>query len=230
MAVMIRRTRAAGVTVVIIEHTRGDVARQRASSMSRSSRVVSPAGRTPACSTRLTRPSAACERSRAAPGASPWAKAPTMTFSSTVRCGKTRTTWKVRPMPRRQTRWGRRPVIGAPSQRTRPRSGSRKPLSTLKSVVLPAPFGPMIPTPPWATACPASRAWSTAPPSWLVAQVVHDYSKDERIRQRGQAEVDAGQPEGRRADERAASTATPTPAHMPSHGVSWSLAASSTVT
>ena len=29
---------------------------------------------------------------------------------------------------------------------------------------------------------------------------------------------------------RAASTATPTPAHMPSHGVSWSLAASSTVT
>ena len=32
-----------------------------------------------------------------------------------------------------------------PSHRTSPRSGSRKPLRTLKSVVLPAPFGPMMP-------------------------------------------------------------------------------------
>ena len=68
-----------------------------------------------------------------------------MTFSSTVRCGNVRTTWNVRPMPRRQSALGRRPVTTSPRNLTSPLSGTRKPFSTLKSVVLPAPFGPMTP-------------------------------------------------------------------------------------
>jgi hypothetical protein len=65
-----------------------------------------------------------------------------MTFSSTV-VRKTHHR-KVRPI-RRQTRCGRSPVIASPSQRISPRSGSRKPFSALKRVVLPAPLGPMMP-------------------------------------------------------------------------------------
>src|SRR3972149_5139295 len=49
-----------------------------------------------------------------------------------------------RPRPRRQTRWGGRPVISRPARNTAPASGRRWPVTRLKSVVLPAPFGPMI--------------------------------------------------------------------------------------
>ena len=56
-----------------------------------------------------------------------------------------RTTWKVRPTPAAQIRCGGWPVISRPSKTMLPAAGRRKPLSALKSVVLPAPFGPMIP-------------------------------------------------------------------------------------
>ena len=46
-------------------------------------------------------------------------------------------------MPRRATAWGGRPVTGLPSKRTCPPLGGTWPVMTLKSVVLPAPFGPM---------------------------------------------------------------------------------------
>src|SRR6266853_1452897 len=48
-----------------------------------------------------------------------------------------------------------------PSHRTSPRSGSRKPLRTLKSVVLPAPFGPMMPriSPARTSKLTSNRAW-----------------------------------------------------------------------
>src|SRR6266545_1943260 len=45
-----------------------------------------------------TSASAASELTRASSGDAPRAKAPTMTFSSTVMWGKRRITWKVRPM------------------------------------------------------------------------------------------------------------------------------------
>src|SRR5437773_2544725 len=57
---------------------------------------------------------AARARTRARGGDVPCAKALTMTLSSTVSCGKVRTTWKVRPIPRRQIALGRRPWIGVP--------------------------------------------------------------------------------------------------------------------
>ena len=59
--------------------------------------------------------------------------------------GNERTTWKVRPMPRAQTSCGFSPPISLPAKRIAPWSAARKPLITLNSVVLPAPFGPMMP-------------------------------------------------------------------------------------
>ena len=59
--------------------------------------------------------------------------------------GKARTTWKVRPMPRRHTWFGSKPVKGDPAKLIVPRSAVRNPLITLNKVVLPAPFGPMMP-------------------------------------------------------------------------------------
>src|SRR5919106_5478896 len=47
-------------------------------------------------------------------------------------------------MPSRQTSWGARPVTSRPSSTTAPASGLRWPVIRLKSVVLPAPLGPMI--------------------------------------------------------------------------------------
>ena len=51
--------------------------------------------------------------------------------------------WNVRTIPIRASRSGRRPVTSAPSRRTDPPSGRRKPVIRLKAVVLPAPLGPI---------------------------------------------------------------------------------------
>ena len=59
--------------------------------------------------------------------------------------GKVRTTWKVRPMPARQMRFGFSPVMSRPANRTLPPLGAASPFSRLNSVVLPAPLGPMMP-------------------------------------------------------------------------------------
>ena len=59
--------------------------------------------------------------------------------------GNARTTWKVRPTPRAQTSWGLTPPISLPSNLMLPASAARKPLMTLNNVVLPAPFGPIMP-------------------------------------------------------------------------------------
>ncbi len=56
-----------------------------------------------------------------------------------------RITWKVRPMPASQITCGRWPDMLRPSISTSPSLGFRKPLRRLNSVVLPAPFGPMMP-------------------------------------------------------------------------------------
>ncbi len=65
-------------------------------------------------------------------------------FSYTVRRGKMFVRWNERPMPRRQRSWGAMPVTSRSFQMTRPVSGTMWPVIRLKSVVLPAPFGPMI--------------------------------------------------------------------------------------
>src|SRR5688572_6814019 len=53
--------------------------------------------------------------------------------------------WKEREIPSRAIWCGGMPVMSRPSNRMRPRSGAWRPVSRLKQVVLPAPFGPMIP-------------------------------------------------------------------------------------
>ena len=68
-----------------------------------------------------------------------------MTLSSNGRRGKLRTTWNVRPTPMRHTWCTLRPSIDWPSSVALPSSAASTPFSTLNSVVLPAPFGPMMP-------------------------------------------------------------------------------------
>src|ERR1700730_810924 len=65
-------------------------------------------------------------------------------FSYTVSLGKILVRWKERPMPSRQRSCGAMPVTSRSLKRTLPASGRRWPVMRLKSVVLPAPLGPMI--------------------------------------------------------------------------------------
>src|SRR6516225_605625 len=67
-------------------------------------------------------------------------------------------------MPRRQRCSGGKRVMSAPLQMTRPESGATVPLAMPNSVVLPAPFGPMIPSAsPSASARSIASATTTAP-------------------------------------------------------------------
>ena len=68
----------------------------------------------------------------------------TRTFSPTVRSRKRRMFWKVRATPSRARTWGESPEIGRPRRCTSPAVGRQRPVTALKMVVLPAPFGPMI--------------------------------------------------------------------------------------
>ena len=68
---------------------------------------------------------------------------PTITFWSTLIPGQSARFWKVRAIPARAMAWGARSRRLRPSYVTRPSSGSYTRLTTLNSVVLPAPFGPI---------------------------------------------------------------------------------------
>src|SRR5215470_6891495 len=65
-------------------------------------------------------------------------------FSYTVSRGKMLVRWNDRPMPSRQRSWGAMPVTSRSLNTTRPPSGCRCPVIRLKSVVLPAPLGPIM--------------------------------------------------------------------------------------
>jgi hypothetical protein len=65
------------------------------------------------------------------------------TFSTTVIELKVSVIWKVRPTPRRQIARGAIVVSSWSSKRIDPASGRNWPLTMLKQVVLPAPFGPI---------------------------------------------------------------------------------------
>ena len=72
--------------------------------------------------------------------------------------------WKVFAMPSRLILSGGRPVISRPRKTTRPAFGAYRPETTLKSVDLPAPFGPMTEkTWPWDTAKPTRLSAASAP-------------------------------------------------------------------
>src|SRR6516162_8599273 len=67
-------------------------------------------------------------------------------------------------MPRRQRCHGFIGVMSAPSNSTRPPLGGNTPAIMLKSVVLPAPFGPMMPTISPASTEKSSRSMTLSPP------------------------------------------------------------------
>ena len=67
------------------------------------------------------------------------------TFSNAEYSSNRLMIWNDREIPLRAIVSGDSPVMSSPSKMTRPRSGLNLPVSTLKQVVLPAPFGPMMP-------------------------------------------------------------------------------------
>ena len=162
---------------------RGSAMRTRASSRSfrwppERTRAGSPAHRSSPTKARSSRARATVARSSAAtaPGASQfhqkrsprWRARASMTFSSTVIAGNGRGIWKVRPRPRPRTRWAGSPSSRSPSRVIRPSDGRRVPATRLKTVVLPAPFGPIRPvTVPRATRkeTPSTARW---PPKRLL--------------------------------------------------------------
>src|SRR5579872_6968891 len=66
------------------------------------------------------------------------------TFSKTESCGKMLVRWKERAMPKCERRALFKRVMGDPLKRISPSEGCKSPLRRLKSVVFPAPLGPMI--------------------------------------------------------------------------------------
>src|SRR4051794_18997135 len=74
-----------------------------------------------------------------------WASAPTMTFSSAVISGNSRTFWNVRAIPPRVISCFFLPTIDSPRKKIPPLVGRYTPVIALKQVVLPAPFGPISP-------------------------------------------------------------------------------------
>ena len=74
----------------------------------------------------------------------PYAAAITFSFTDMFR--NRRNVWNVRAMPSWLMRNGFLPPIDLPANRTSPAVGAYTPVTTLKTVVLPAPFGPMSPT------------------------------------------------------------------------------------
>ena len=77
--------------------------------------------------------------------------------------------WNVRATPRAVMRSARQPVMSWPSNTRRPALGASTPVTRLKSVVLPAPFGPI-------------TAWM-APGSTTSVDVGHGREPAERLRQ-----------------------------------------------
>ena len=70
--------------------------------------------------------------------------AATRTFSCAVSWPNTVVIWKLFAMPMRANSCCARPVMSRPWKRMRPAVGANAPLTMLKNVLLPAPFGPMI--------------------------------------------------------------------------------------
>jgi len=67
-----------------------------------------------------------------------------LTFSRTVKDGKTLVSWKDLPIPSFVRMAGEKGVISCPLKKTFPSEGEYCPEIILKKVVLPAPFGPIM--------------------------------------------------------------------------------------
>ena len=137
---------------------RGVVARARATPRRRSSPCASEPAAVSAYDARCNDPSSSPARRRASRGGAPTPSAATSTFSRTDRLRNERLCWKVLASPARPRRCGLQRVMSRPSSSTEPSSGKSKPVRTLTSVDLPAPFGPMSPT--------TSFRWSSRVTPW----------------------------------------------------------------
>jgi hypothetical protein len=104
-----------------------------------------------------------------------------------VSFGNTRAPWKVRTSPRAARICGDSAVTSSPSKKIRPLVGARKPLTTLNSVVLPAPFGPISPlSSPRRTQRHVGQA---RPPNCLVTLSIRSMSWLHRIGSRAGTRV-----------------------------------------
>src|SRR6266545_3636057 len=101
-------------------------------------------------------------RLRALRGRAPTPRAATSTFSRTESARKAWLCWKVRASPCLPRRPGCQRVTSRPSSSTVPALGRSNPVSTLTSVDLPAPFGPIRPTtsPRRSSRLTSRRAWT----------------------------------------------------------------------
>ena len=97
-----------------------------------------------------------------------WCGAASSMFSRTVSSPSSREIWKVRTTPMRARSSGRSRRMLRPSKVTSPASGSIRPPSTLNSVDLPAPLGPMIPVMLWRAISSEQPASAWKPPNDLT--------------------------------------------------------------
>ena len=97
-----------------------------------------------------------------------WRCAPIITFSSTDSRRNRPTPCSVRAMPSAASWCGCSRRSSAPSNRSRPGSGRTKPQSTFSSVVLPAPFGPMMPVTWRGAAASDTSSSAVSPPNRTV--------------------------------------------------------------
>src|SRR5712691_4423738 len=112
------------------------------------------------------------ERTGLSPG-SP--RALTITFSRTVRDRNSRGIWNVFASPRSTISYGGRPSIRSPRKTICPASGAYVPITRLKRVDFPAPFGPIRPT-----MLPAPTRMLHSSTAWIPPNAFETRSTDRR--------------------------------------------------
>src|SRR5262245_41640287 len=100
-------------------------------------------------------------------------------------------------MPMRQRSWGAMPVTSLPLKTTCPASGRRCPVIRLNSVVLPAPFGPMM-----ALIEPAGTVKLTPPTAWKPSKLLRSWRTSSTAAPPGQPGCNQSGGPGETAGER----------------------------
>ena len=109
--------------------------------------------------------------------------AATRMFSRTVSRLKSSSRWNVRASPSRARLVGLSLVMSRPSRTTRPEFGGSRPVMTLKSVVLPAPFGPMSPVTQPGSVSRLTVSSATLPPNRTVTSRTSSDAMELRLAQ-----------------------------------------------
>src|SRR5919205_4482713 len=93
---------------------------------------------------------------------------PVSTLSKALMVPKSRMFWNVRPIPIRARLCAPSRVMSCPRKRKLPAVGLMRPLTMLKNVVFPAPFGPMRLTMDLSGMSKSTELTATSPPKTLV--------------------------------------------------------------